>query len=139
MFYDTRKVFEANKARVKLEALIASNKVIELKEKRKKRTLSQNAYMHVLFGLYASETGYTAAEAKTVLKRECGKLMVYENSGTKFLRGTSDLSKDECQVFIDWLLKFAANQGIHLPSSEQEYLDNQHEIDIQLDRNRGYI
>jgi len=139
MFYDTRKVFEANQARVKLEALIAKNKVIELKEKRKKRTLPQNAYMHVLFGLYAVETGYTAAEAKTVLKRECAQLMIYEKNGEKFLKGTSELSKDECQVFIDWLLKFAAEQGIHLPSSEQEYLDNQDNIDIQLDRNQGYI
>lgn len=137
MFYDLKKQYGINKAKAKLDSLIEKRKVIELKEKRKKRTISQNAYMHVLFNLFGIETGYTASEAKTVLKRECKNLMVYEKEGEKFLRGTSDLSKDECQVFIDWVINYAGIQGIHLPSSE-EYLENQHEIEIQIDLNRGY-
>ena len=138
MFYDLKKVYDAKRAMKRLESLIASNKVIQLKEKQKKRTLSQNAYMHVLFSIYGMETGYTEAEAKTVLKRACTRLMIYEKNGEKFLRGTSDLSKDECQVFIDWVINFAAMQGVHLPSPD-EYIEHQHEIQIELDRSCGYI
>ena len=138
MFYDLSKIYDMNRAKKKLDALIASNKVVELTEKKKKRTISQNSYMHVLFSIYGMETGYTAAEAKTVLKRECSNLMVYETNGEKFLKGTSELSKDECQRFIDWVINFAAMQGVHLPSPD-EYIENQHEIQIELDRNCGYI
>ncbi len=138
MIFDTRKVYEAKKAMTRLESLIDKNKVVEVKELRKKRTISQNSYMHVLFTLYGIETGYTSEEAKTVLKRECVKLMVYDKDGEKFLRSTADLSKDECQVFIDWVRNFASSQGIYLPSSE-EYLENQVNIDREIDRNTGYI
>ena len=137
MFYDLRKVYDINRAKKKLDTLIESRKVIELKEKRKKRTISQNAYMHVLFSIFGNETGYTASEAKTLLKRECKSLMIYEKKGEKFLRGTSDLSKEEGQIFIDWVINFAGMQGIHLPTPD-EYLENQHEIEIQIDLNRGY-
>ena len=138
MFYDLSKVYDAKRAMRRLEALTNSNKVIELKEKVKKRTISQNSYMHVLFKIYGMETGYTESEAKTVLKRECSSLMVYETNGEKFLKGTSELSKEECQRFIDWVVNFAAMQGIHLPSPD-EYIEHQHEIQIELDRNCGYI
>ncbi len=138
MFYDLNKLYDIKRAKKRLDALIEANKVIQIKEKRKKRTISQNAYMHVLFSIYGIETGYTAEESKTILKRECKKLMIYEKNGEKFLRGTSELSKEECQLFIDWVMNFAGMQGIHLPSSE-EYLENQHEIDIELDRNCGYV
>ena len=138
MFYDLNKLYDINRAKTQLDSMIEAKKVIELKEKRKKRTISQNAYMHVLFSIYGMETGYTSDEAKTVLKRACTKLMIYEKNGDKFLKGTSELSKDECQVFIDWIRNFASAQGIHLPSSD-EYLENQHEIQIELDRNCGYI
>mgnify|MGYP003147785024 CR=1 FL=1 len=138
MLYDLSKEYDAKRARIRLDALIESNKTIELKEKRKKRTVSQNAYMHVLFGIYGSETGYTAEEAKITLKRACTRLMIYEKNGDKFLKGTSELSKDECQFFIDWIINFAAGQGIHLPSAD-EYIEHQYEIQIELDRNCGYI
>ena len=84
-----------------------------------------------MFGLYGCETGYTLEEAKTVIKRE-NPFMIYEKGGRQFLKSTADLSKDEMQYFIDWMRDFAAADGIYLPSSD-EYLENQHTIDKQLE------
>ncbi len=138
MIYELSKPFDANKAKARLETLIEKGKVIDITEKRKKRTLSQNAYSHVIFSLFGIEFGYTMEEAKTFLKRSCGELMKYEKNGQYFLRSTADLSKDECQVFIDWVLKFAAEQGCYIPDSES-YLQNQFEIDKEISRNKIYL
>lgn len=138
MIYETLKPFDANKSMTWLKNAIEKGKVVDMTEKRKKRTLSQNAYMHVIFNLFALEFGYTKKEAKTFLKRSCGELMKYEKNGQWFLRGTSDLSKDEAQLFIDWVLTFAAMQGCYIPSSE-EYLQNQFEIDKEISRNKIYL
>lgn len=137
MFYDLRTQYGIAKARTKFNALLEKRQVIELKEKRKKRTISQNKYMYVLFTLFGIETGYSKNETKELLKKECGDLFKYQKNGNDFHRSTADLSKDECIVFIDWIIKFAGVQGIHLPTSH-EYLLNQHAIDIEIDLNRGY-
>jgi hypothetical protein len=137
MFYDLRTQYGIGRAKAKLEALLESRKMIELKEKRKKRTISQNKYMYVLFTLFGIETGYTKNEVKELLKKECADIFRYEKNGSHFHRSTSDLNKDECIVFIDWIIKFAGEQGIHLPTS-LEYLTDQHAIDIEIDLNRGF-
>lgn len=138
MIYELSKPFDANKAMTWLKNAIEKGKVVDMTEKRKKRTLSQNSYMHVIFDLFALEFGYTKKEAKDLLKRKCIELMRYEKNGEEFFRGTSDLSKDEGQVFIDWVLTFAAMQGCYIPSSE-EYLQNQFEIDKEISRNKIYL
>ncbi len=138
MIYDLKNDFDAEKARIKFASMNEKGQVIELKEKRKKRTISQNAYLHVIFSLYAIEFGYTESEAKTFLKRECGDLMKYEKNGQWFLKGTSDLKKDECQVFIEWLRNFCSLHGLYIPSSE-EYLENQTAIDKQINNNKQFI
>lgn len=138
MIYETLKPFDANKSMTWLKNAIEKGKVVDMTEKRKKRTLSQNAYMHVIFKLYGLEFGYTEKEAKDVLKDESGDIFQYEKNGREFLRSTKDLSKDEAQLFIDWVLTFAAMQGCYIPSSE-EYLQNQFEIDKEISRNKIYL
>lgn len=137
MIHDLSIQFDREKARVRLEKMIESKKVIDLKEKRKKRTISQNSYLHVLFGLYGIETGHTIDEAKTVLKREC-PFMIYSKDGQKFLKKTSELSKDECQYFIEWIIEFAAIDGMDLPSSES-YIENQFYFEKELDSNKKFL
>lgn len=137
MIYDLRTKHEQGKARAYLEKMIAGKKAINLKEKPKRRTLPQNAYLHVIFGLFGAEVGLTLEEAKTTLKRQCG-FMYYEKNGTKFLKGTKDCTKDEMQVFIQWIIEFAGVHGIFIPSSE-EYLENQVNIDKEVDRSKKYM
>lgn len=116
-----------------VQKLLDKEAKVELKEYRPQRSLSQNAYLHVCFGLIAQETGFTIEEAKTVLKREFGSFLVYEKKGTKFLRSTADLDTKEMTNFIDWLRSFAMDQlGVYLPTPE-EHISCAFELEKQLE------
>ena len=91
MIYDLSNNEDKNRASFKFYQLVEGGKVIVLNEKRKKRSISQNRYLHVAITIFAIEVGYTIEEAKTVLKRECS-FMVYEKEGMLFLKRTRDLN-----------------------------------------------
>jgi hypothetical protein len=116
--------------------LIEKGAKVDLTEKKNKRSIDQNSYLHVCVGFVAKESGYTMEEAKTTLKREFGSFLVYEKRGRKFLRSTSDLDAKECTQFIDFIRNLAMNQfGCYIPTSE-EYLTNSFDIDKLLDQVR---
>ena len=71
MKFNLNNPIDQNKAVTYLTKLLEGEKLIELKEIMKVRTLRQNAYLHVIITLYAIEFGSTLEEAKTDLKREC--------------------------------------------------------------------
>ena len=68
MIYDTSKELEVNKLLSRLDALLSKKCVIELTEKKKTRTLSQNSYLHVCITLFAIETGNNIDDMKHELK-----------------------------------------------------------------------
>jgi len=141
--YDTAKEFDKNNARAKFEQYVSEGKKIDLTVVRQKRSLKQNAYLHVLITIYAVEIGLTLQEAKNFLKREC-QFMTYQtvtkkNKEVKFLKQTSQLNSKEMSDFIDWIKTFAGQQGIYLPDSEQEYLDNQFDIDRHIEAYREFL
>jgi len=137
MIFDLSNNIDKNKASFKLDELIKSGKVIELKEKRKIRTIQQNKYLHVCITLFAIESGYTLEEAKTTLKREC-TWMYYEKNCNMFLRRTRDLDTKELTDFIEFILNFAGVQGIYIPSSE-EYVQNQIEINKNIAQHKQFL
>ena len=113
---------ETDKARFKLDWFIENEFDFELKRIGKHRTVKQNAYMHVIFKLYAIEYGCRETEAKTDLKRECG-FMSYEvdRNGKiyRYLKETSKLDTVQMAKFIDWILIYTAQNGIFIPTAEQ--------------------
>ena len=137
MIYDLSNNIDKNKAAFKLDELIKSGKVIELTEKQKKRSIRQNSYLHVAITLFAIEVGYNLEEAKTTLKREC-KFMRYSKDGNVFLKRTRDLTTKELTDFIEFILNFAGEQGIYIPTSE-EYIQNYIEIDKTIAHNKIYL
>ncbi len=137
MQYNLKNSIEINKALAKLQYAIDNEQLIELKQVRKKRTIKQNAYLHVLISLYAIEFGYTLEEAKTILKRLCN-FMTYEKNGQKFLRATRDFKTDELTSFIDWIRDHAGQNGLYLPTPD-EYILNQIEINKELELHKNYL
>ena len=138
MIYDLKQSYDRERANKRLASLIDSKKVIEIKEKRKAKTVSQRNYLHVLFELFGLDVGLTKQEAKTTIKRERKDLFVYTKKGEKYLRSTEDLSKDEYQFFISWFIEFAGMQGIELPSSES-YLEHQFQIHQEIEKAKQYL
>ena len=137
MIFDLGNNEDKNKAAFKFHQLVEGGKVIELTEKRKKRSISQNSYLHVAITIFAIELGYTVEEAKTVLKRDCS-FMVYDKEGMLFLKRTRDLNTKELTDFIEFIITYAAKMFITIPSSD-EYINNQIDIDRHISQNKEYI
>jgi len=132
MIFDFNSDFDAIKARKRLEYLIQKKAVINLSEKKKKRTIRQNAYMHVCLGLFCMETGYTMKEAKELFSYQLPDLMRYTKNEFTFQRSTSELDTSEMSILIDNIRETALDQlGLYIPTSE-EYLANQVEIEKSI-------
>ena len=137
MKYDLSNSLDQNKAKTYFDTLILKNKKIELKSIQGKRSISINSYLHVCISLFAIEYGYTLAESKTMLKREC-EFMVYEKNGLKFLVETSKQNNEECSKFVEWIRNYASKQGLYIPDAE-EYKQNKFSIDKEIDKHKTYL
>lgn len=111
---------------------------------REERTRSQNAYLHLIVGYFAMETGYTAEW----VKRECFKraanadIFRIERDGVlgavEDLRSTAELTKEEMSLAIDRFRDWAAAEAdIYLPeANESAFL---REIEVELNRSARYL
>lgn len=138
MTYDLSNSLEANNARTRLALLINRKAVIVLTE-RKQRSLSQNNYLHLLLGYFASQTGNTLDYVKRIYyKIACNPdIFIFENHDpivgqVKCLRSSRDLSKEEMSLSIERFRNWSSDTaGIHLPdaSSEDEIREMQREVE----------
>lgn len=117
MRYDLLKENEKQNAIQYFKKVLDSKKRIELKVIHKKRSLPQNAYLHVLFSVFGLEVGLTVEETKTDIKRALN--YVYEKQGKKYLSKTSKMDSKELTIFIEKFKKYASEQGIGLPEPNQ--------------------
>jgi len=141
MSYDLSNDFDKNRAITKFKKMLEEGKRIILKKVLIKRSIKQNAYMHICFDMFAVHFGLTSEESKTLLKREC-PFMRYSKkiSGRHhhFLTRTSDLTEDEAREFIEWIMEYSGKQGCYIMSSD-EYLTNQHQINEEIEQSRKHL
>ena len=138
MKFNTAIPGEAKEAAGYFKKLYEKKNVVEVKKVSPNRSLNQNAYLHLLIGAFAQHFGYTADEAKTIYKREVNpNLYVYEKNGAKFLRHSSDLSKEDMAKSIDRFMQYSAEAGYPLPlATNQEWL---RQIDNEIERSKYYL
>lgn len=104
---------------------------VEIRTYSPQRSLSQNSYLHVIFGIIAEEIGIELEEAKWLLKEKFLRVPltdkhgneIHENGDIQFkVRDTSDLNKVEMIEFIDkiyrWSLEFL-NVTLPAPNEQQ--------------------
>jgi hypothetical protein len=123
MIYNLNNTIEAEQAKARLNWLIEHGKKVELKEKRYNRTLSQNAYLHVLLGFYATQLGYSMEEVKQdIWKRDvCRQIFRKEKNGRELYRSSSDLNTLEMTNAIERFKDHALIEaGIKLPDPHEE-------------------
>lgn len=106
-----------------LKNLPPGNYQLIIQSETNRRTLPQNAYLHVLFEIIARETGHTAAEVKDSLKREfltVERANVLTGEMQKEVLNTSGLDTIELAGFIDSIKLFSAEYlGLILPDAGQ--------------------
>lgn len=137
MKYDLSNNYDKEKFIEKYNTVKNSNHKIELRIIREKRSIKQNAYLHILITLFAIEFGFTIEEAKILLKRYC-HFMDYIKKGQNFLKRTRDLDITEIAEFIGWIRNYSSIRGCYLPTAE-EYLINQFKINQEIDKNKEFL
>lgn len=145
MRYDFNNPLHITDARLKLERLIERKAVVELTEKRQ-RTLSQNAYLHVLLAYLALRTGNTLDYVKrNYYKIHCNpELFIVEKDDqvlhrkVKTLRSSSDLTKEQMSLSIDRLRNWSQLEAeIYLPTAEEgQFL---RELEMQIEQAKQWL
>lgn len=145
MLYDLSNGFDLEKFKNRTIDLINQRAVVDLTKKNPNRSLSQNAYLHLILGFFAVEYGCTLDEVKVdFFKRTCNKAIfektIENKQGQKVtvLRSTASLDSGEMSLAIDRFRQWAvAEASIYLPdANEQQFLIH---MQKEIERNKQWI
>lgn len=146
MFYNLNNPLQREQFKARSAMLSEkSNGIVELTEKKPRRSNQQNAYLHVILGYFAMECGYTLEE----VKKEYFKVLVnpdlfiidkeFKHIGKrKVLRSSADLDSAEMTTAIERFRNWASKEaGIYLPSPQEEEMLSL--MEVELSRYKEYL
>ena len=129
MIYDLNTDIDRARFERRVVALQEKRVLVELSEKKPRRTHPQNAYLHLLIGEFAMQTGNTLDWVKQeYFKRHCNAEMFVRRrtddltrKEVEVLRSSRDLDTGEMTTAIDRFKQWAAVEcGIDLPDAEDK-------------------
>lgn len=136
MLYNLKDQLSRKRFSIRVKALWDAGAVVELTDKRR-RTNQQNRYLHVAIGILAMETGNSLETIKQeVFKRRVNPdLFIVEREDPilghiQTLRSSRDLDKEEMSTAIDRYLRFCSDNGVYIPSPEEEDMLREAEYEI---------
>jgi hypothetical protein len=145
MTYDLSNPLQKENFLLRVNKLIEKNTIVELKEKKGVRTLSQNSYLHTCISYFAAMTGNTP----DYVKREYFKILCSPDifirekddkfrGHIKFLRSTAELDTAEATLAIERFRNWASSEGgIYIASPDEHRMVQLMEIEIE--RNKDFI
>lgn len=144
MLYNTGSPLEKEQFLRRAEKLANSGKIVEMTEKKPQRTLKQNAYLWLILGYWATQTGYTKDEAEAIYK-EVNKDIYYEtkvvlDQEMVYIRHTYELDTKEMTQTIEKFRNWSAMNDVYpvyIPAPDEESLVKLMELEVQ--RMRDYI
>lgn len=139
MLFDTSNPLQKEQFKARSAKLAESGKIVELTEKKPKRSLQSNKYLHVILGFFACETGNTLEYVKQQYYKKLVNPSVFIREiddkylgKIKILRSSADLDSAEMSLTIDRFRNFASSEaGIYLPSPDEERLIQLMELEIE--------
>ena len=139
MIYNTSNPLDKANFLLRAKKLAESGKVIELAEKKPRRSLPQNKYLHVILAYFGTQTGNTLEWVKQQYYKKLVNpdLFVREKEDKylgriKVLRSSADLDTAEMSLSIERFRNWAAQEaGIYIPSADEAILIQQMEIEIE--------
>lgn len=143
MIYNLANEFQRKAFLARCEDCLDKAAVVELTAKAS-RSRNQNAYLHLLIGVVAMDTGNTIAYAKEMyFKRLCNPDLFIQEKEDRYagrvqlIRSTAELTKEEMSTAIDRFKRWGAEQGIYLPNPVDESILR--EIEIEMGRNKAFL
>ena len=136
--YDTSNPLDKANFLLRAKKLAESGKIVELTEKKPRRTLSQNAYCHLAIAYFASQYGCSLEWAKSQYFKKLVNpdLFIREKEdkflgSVKYLRSTADLDVSEMSMAIDkWRNWCSMEASIYIPNSDDYYSVQLMEVEI---------
>ena len=142
--YDTSNPLDKANFMLRAKKLAESGKIVELAEKKPKRTLSQNNFLWLCLSYWGCQTGYTKEEAETIYKNVNRELYythkVIAGVEIEYIRHTYELDTAEMTASIEkWRNWAAMNDAcpVYIPSPEDYQLIQQMEVEIS--KNNEFI
>ena len=145
MIYNTSNPLDKANFLLRAKRLAESGKIVELTEKKPRRSLPQNKYLHVILAYFGTQTGNTLEWVKQQYYKKLVNpdLFIREKEDKylgriKVLRSSADLDTAEMSLSIERFRNWAAQEaGIYIPSADEAILIQQMEICIE--RNKEFI
>lgn len=136
--YDTSNPLDKANFMLRAKKLSDGGKIIELTEKKPKRSLPANRYLHVILAYFGTQTGNTLEWVKQqYYKKLVNPDLFIREREDKFLgrirvlRSSADLDSSEFSLSIERFRNWSAQEaGIYIPSADESILIQQMEIEI---------
>ena len=107
MIFNLNNPYEVDKYKEYVNKLFKERAVVEVKKRLPNRSLSQNAYLHLILSWFACETGYSLEEVKLdYFKKTCNRDLFERKKVNKkgyeitYMRSSSDLTTGEMTTAI---------------------------------------
>ena len=127
MILDLGRDYDRQKFRSYCEWLLKRQVVVEVKERKYRRTLAQNRYLHVCLAYFASEFGYDLEFVKyDIFKRRVnGHIFRRERENRRgqsvtYYRSTTTLDTGEMTTAIERFRNWSASEaGLYIPQANE--------------------
>lgn len=137
MKYNLANHTEVLAAQAYLSNLALKESICEITKVSPRRSLNQNAYLHLLLGAFGNHFGYTLNEAKYIYKELNATIYAYKKNNRTFYRSSADLTKEEMAISIDKFMEASAKQGYALPPATD--LGWLMQIENEIERSKQYL
>lgn len=145
MIYNLSSPLDKANFLLRAKKLAESGVIVDLTEKKPRRSLPQNKYLHVILAYFGAQTGNTLEWVKQQYYKKLVNpdLFIREKEDKylgriKVLRSSADLDTAEMSLSIERFRNWAAQEaGIYIPSADEAILIQQMEIEIE--RNKEYL
>ena len=145
MIYNTSNPLDKANFLLRAKKLAEKGVIVDLTEKKPRRSLPQNKYLHVILAYFGTQTGNTLEWVKQQYYKKLVNpdLFIREKEDKylgriKVLRSSADLDTAEMSLSIERFRNWAAQEaGIYIPSVDEAILIQQMEIEIE--RNKEFL
>ena len=145
MIYNLSSPLDKANFLLRAKKLVESGVIVDLTEKKPRRSLPQNKYLHVILAYFGTQTGNTLEWVKQQYYKKLVNpdLFIREKEDKylgriKVLRSSADLDTAEMSLSIERFRNWAAQEaGIYIPSADEAILIQQMEIEIE--RNKEFL
>lgn len=145
MIYNLSSPLDKANFLLRAKKLADSGVIVDLTEKKPRRSLPQNKYLHVILAYFGTQTGNTLEWVKQQYYKKLVNpdLFIREKEDKylgkiKVLRSSADLDTSEMSLSVERFRNWAAQEaGIYIPSADEAILVQQMEIEIE--RNKEFL